>query len=70
MEPPIQLRHGDRRSSSSRHYTIRVRATDGSSNVTEKDIVVTVPHDQSQLSCPNVPKDRLVEDTDPRCTEN
>jgi hypothetical protein len=48
-----------------RVYTISIRATDHSNNSTIKKVTVRVPHDQS-----NVSSTRIVDITDPRCTEN
>jgi hypothetical protein len=57
----------DGRLAQGRTYTITVQAMDASKNITDVNVVVHVPHDQA--SCPKVPSTRLVDITDPRCTQ-
>jgi hypothetical protein len=50
-------------------FTITITATDSSNNTTVTTEVVRVPHDQSH-DCRNVDHSRIVDITDPRCTQN
>lgn len=50
-----------------RTYTITLGARDASGNESTRDVIVTVPHDQSGTKCPRVPASLIVADEDPRC---
>lgn len=54
-----------------RLYTVTVKATDASNNTVFKDVVIRVPRDQGHAhNCPLVDLSRVVDDSDPRCSEN
>jgi len=50
-----------------RTYHVIVQATDAAGNVTSRDAIILVPHDQGQASCATVDPSRVVPDGDPRC---
>lgn len=58
--------------STDRVYTITLEAADFVGNKTQKQLTVRVPHDLGQvgrMDCPNIDPSRVVDDSDPRCTQ-
>jgi hypothetical protein len=53
-----------------RAYTLTVAATDASGNVTRRQAIVRVEHDQNGPKCAKVDPSRLVPEGDPRCAAN
>ena len=52
-----------------RLYTLRVRAQDESGNLSEGEVLISVPHDQGGQDCPRLVGQEFVDDdSDPRCT--